>query len=371
MAFRWMPKALALALVTILAACPNANQGVPGIPTAQVLVDGVNVTVNGQPAQNGQRLNSGWNVDTDQGGSALVLFSDGTRVQIAEGSDPVRFSWRDGRVLTIQFDDATIEAESGSSFSVFDTIGRIAEFFSFSRFAVEEVYPQYFRVDLWNGSIRFKSQEARNIGGGEYALIRPGQRAVVGRTSPARRQELRDKFDRWQFSRFPTRPPEVQRIRVPRVTGMTYERARAVLNAAGFEIQTLSRPSSRAIVFTQAPVAGAVVRTGTDVFLTFRTAGTGQSSGHSGSSGTGTTGSGSSTSGTLTTTPVTTVVVPKLTGSSLSQARAYLERSGLSLGRLSPSDPSSRMVVVDQSPAAGRRVPKGTRVDLKMTTIIR
>jgi hypothetical protein len=370
MAFRWMRKGLALALVTLLAACPPPNTGVPGIPTAQVLVDGVNVTVNGQAISNGARLRSGWSVDTGAGGSALVLFSDNTRVQIAEGSDPVRFSWQDGRTLRLEFDDATIEAQSGSSFSVFDTIGRIAEFFSFSSFAVEEVYPQYFRVDLWNGQIRFKSAEARNIGGGEYALIRPGQRSRVGRTSAARRQELRARFDRWQFSSVPTRLPEVQRTRVPRVTGMTYAQARGVLKEAGFDVFTLTRPSNRAVVLTQTPVAGAVVRTGTDVVLTFRTVGTGQTPGNTGSSGTGSTGSGSSTTGTLSTTPATTVVVPRLTGSSLSQARAYLERSGLRLGRLSPSDPSSRMVVVEQSPAAGRRVERGTRVSIRMQAVI-
>jgi beta-lactam-binding protein with PASTA domain len=62
--------------------------------------------------------------------------------------------------------------------------------------------------------------------------------------------------------------------------------------------------------------------------------------------------------------PQPKVAVPEVTGRTLREAEALLEKADLSVGRIEPSDAPLRSRVLKQSPAAGAQAEPGTAVDL-------
>ena len=71
------------------------------------------------------------------------------------------------------------------------------------------------------------------------------------------------------------------------------------------------------------------------------------------------------------TTPAAKCTVPKLAGKSLPKARRLLSKAGCKLGKVKrPAKPRNRrlrpLIVASQSPRAGRKVAKGTKVALRL-----
>jgi hypothetical protein len=180
----------------------GVRDAAPTAPISATLrTAGPGVTVNGEPAADGRAVASGDRVATAAGTSALVSFSDGTTVQLDEGSDEVALSW-DGDQLSMAFDDTAAKVEKGEGFEVVNVVGKMASFFSWSRFSVEEAFPESFRVDLFEGNAKFVAPpEAADlsIGGGQYFLLEEGEKPVVGQLFKSEERRVCDRFERWGF----------------------------------------------------------------------------------------------------------------------------------------------------------------------------
>lgn len=126
---------------------------------------------------------------------------------------------------------------------------------------------------------------------------------------------------------------------VPSVIGMSREQALTALEVAGFEANEVSERASnepRGAVIDSKPRPGAQVAVPSPVLLVI-------------SAG------------------PTTVVVPDVVGRPLSDATQFLRQVGLTIGDVrGPGGltPEPSATVLSQSPAAGREVPAGTRVDM-------
>lgn len=174
----------------------NADQSVGPI----LKVTGPGVLVNGGPGTDGQMIAYGDSIATGPGVSAMLDFGEGTVIQLDENSDPVRLTWREERIQ-LEIDDAAIRATKGDRFNVFDLIGRLADFFSWSEFIVVEDFPRSYRVDLIQGRMKI----VRPAGGPDgFRELTPGQffeilegESRVGKTSRSERRNLNERFDRW------------------------------------------------------------------------------------------------------------------------------------------------------------------------------
>jgi len=320
---------------SLLIACqppPGSGGGPGGGPagiTATVRTDGETVRVDGRPASYGQRIRRGARVATGPGSSALVLFSDGTTVQLDAFSDPVRFDWA-GDTLRLSMDDAAMEVRKGSGFSIVRVIGALAEFFSFSHFVAEERRTAFFRADLFSGRMQLtRPVQGPQQRGGEFFEVRPGlAEPRFGRTSPRRARALRQRFDRWDFAR-------IERVPVPRLAELSLAEAERRLDRAGLRLGAVRGPRQgpRRVV-RQDPPPGQRVQPGTRVDVSVRG-------------------------------KVVLIETPNLLRKSLAQARADIGRAGLRLGRLSGATSGERFVI-GQTPRPGARVRAGSRVDLRL-----
>jgi len=325
-----------LAAMILLAACePIPGQGpgqgpgtAPGI-SATLRIDGDTVQVSGRPAVYGEQIRQGDWVSTGPGSSALIRFSDGTAIQLDERTDPVHFEWFGDR-LRLRMDDGAVRADKGSGFSFIDVIGRLADFFSWSSFVVEERRTRFFRVDLFSGRMQLTRPVTGPVqGGGEYFVVyRDRAEVEYGRTAPRLRAELERRFDRWTFTR-------VERIRVPSVIDMELREAMSTLERAGLQPGSVSGPTrGRARVVAQAPGPRQLVTSGTRVDLTVRA-------------------------------EVSDVRVPNVVRMDLREAQATLEKQGLGIGALTGALRGDRYVV-GQRPSAGTTIQRGGRVDLEL-----
>ncbi len=128
-----------------------------------------------------------------------------------------------------------------------------------------------------------------------------------------------------------------QTVNVPKVIGVSLERARAVLDSIGFEpVQADTRMDPRmpiGTVVAQNPEANAVVKHGRRVYLTI-------SGGEA------------------------VVVVPALRGRSERDAKFALERTGLIFGKITyaTSESYPENTIIDQTVPAGKKIPKGSMV---------
>lgn len=193
-------------VMTFLSAC--ATEVVDG-PRQQrvaavVLTSGPGVLMNGRPVVNGTLLRRGMTVTTLPGSSICVQFSNGAEVQLGEGSDPVTISWTSTE-LTVHLDDALLKVDSGSEedgFSLIKLVGKLARTFVFSTAYVEEDAELAFRADLIEGEMQLREPLAGpRQQAGEYALVTPAGGIEFGTTSAERLAFLRERFERWEFTR--------------------------------------------------------------------------------------------------------------------------------------------------------------------------
>lgn len=318
--------------VLLLAACepiPGRGPGTAPTISATLLTDGAAVRLSGRPARYGERIQQGDWVSTGAGSSALVRFSDGTTVQLDELTDPVYFEWAGDR-LRLRMDEGAVRADKGSGLSFIDVIGRLASFFSWSSFVVEERHTSFFRTDLFRGQMQLTRPVTGPVqDSGEYFVVYRGRAEVeYGRTSPRRRAELQQRFDRWNFKR-------VERIRVPNVVDMDLREAMNELRRAGLQPGRISGPTrGQARVVAQAPGRRQLVERGARINLTVRAV-------------------------------IDVVQVPNLVRMTLRRAQATIERQGLRIGSLTGARRGDRYVVA-QRPAAGTTVRRESRVDLEL-----
>ncbi|MEO8290653.1 MAG: Stk1 family PASTA domain-containing Ser/Thr kinase, partial [Gaiellaceae bacterium] len=125
---------------------------------------------------------------------------------------------------------------------------------------------------------------------------------------------------------------------VPNVIGMSEADARATLEQAGFEVQTLEAPSSdtpQGVVFDQSPDSGTDAPNGSTVTITV-------------SSGPNTT------------------TVPNVVGQQKETAQSNLEDAGFEVKvvNVAVSDPAQDNVVQDQDPQGGSQAEPGTKVTI-------
>ena len=125
---------------------------------------------------------------------------------------------------------------------------------------------------------------------------------------------------------------------VPALVGTNIAQARDKTAAAGFTLETLSRPSSRpaGIVVDQAPQAGAALEKNAQVVAVV-SAGQEQ------------------------------VTVPKLVGSTATAAEQLLTSQGLQATKKAVDSTKPNGIVVSQDPAEGTKVSKGTTVGLAVS----
>ena len=177
---------------------------------AILLTDGTGVVHDGRPAVSGARLDSGDWVRTDFAGSALVLFSDGTRVQIVDADAPVYLYWS-GRMLQIRIDNAAVEYVGGAILDFARIIGRLAGVFDKSRSITVEDRTRSFRHFLLAGRAEMIFPEPRRpILPGQYARVTPDGEVAILPTPDTLLRELRTRFDRWSFD-LPTSRPQAPR----------------------------------------------------------------------------------------------------------------------------------------------------------------
>jgi beta-lactam-binding protein with PASTA domain len=299
--------------------------GVPVI-SATLRIDGDTVRVNDRPAVYDQPIRQGDAVSTGAGSSALIRFSDGTSVQLDQQTDPIYFNWSGDR-LQLRMDDGAVKARKGGGFSIIEVIGRLADFFSWSHFVVEERRTHFFRADLFSGQMRLTRPTTGPVqAGGEYFLVQRGRTQVeYGRTLPSRAAEIQQRFDHWNFRR-------VEPTRVPNLIDLGLHEALQELERSGLSSGNIVGPTHGAVrVIAQSPEPGRLVDRGTPVDLTVRAV----------------------------------VRVPNLSRMSLQQARDTIEQQGLQLGRLSGAQSGERYVV-RQHPAPETAVEQGSRVDLEL-----
>lgn len=213
MSVRSLPHGLVLLVsaLLLLAACEPVRQ--PPAPSqqpelgARLLIDGDAVFVNGAPASYGRILRPGDTVTTGPGASALVRFSDGTTVQLDQNTDPV-FSWTQQQIQ-IQMAAGLIETTKGAVVQVIRIVNELAESFVRSRATFEVERGRYLRADLFSGELRLiRPQRGRVITPGRYVRVNADGSVAVGRTSPGRVAELRQRLDRWTFSRVDQPPAQ-------------------------------------------------------------------------------------------------------------------------------------------------------------------
>jgi serine/threonine-protein kinase len=126
---------------------------------------------------------------------------------------------------------------------------------------------------------------------------------------------------------------------VPSLVGMSAAQARDKASAAGFTLETLSRPAGQPAgqVIDQAPQAGAGLESGAQVMAVV-SAGQQQ------------------------------VSVPKLIGSTQTAAEQLLESQGLQASPRNVDSTKAKGIVVAQDPPEGTKVVKGTSVGLAVST---
>jgi eukaryotic-like serine/threonine-protein kinase len=131
---------------------------------------------------------------------------------------------------------------------------------------------------------------------------------------------------------------EARRVQIPPLAGGTAEAATAQLQAAGLRVGTTTEQPSdlaKGLVISSSPAAGTDTAPGTAVDL-------------------------------MVSHGPEEIEVPDLTHKGVSKARKMLQDAGLAVGttRYDYDEDYGGNVVLRQNPAAGTRVPKGTKVDL-------
>lgn len=331
---RFRPAALVgpLALM-LLSACEPVQNGGPSPAvdrqiTATLLTAGDGVRVNGRQPVPGQPVRIGDRITTGRDSTALVRFSDRTEVQIIDAVDPVRIEWS-GDTLVLRVDDAAVEVEKGFLFRIIEVIGALAHSFHESSFIVEEQRRRFFRIDLFEGRVRFvRPRTGQVLAPGQYAAVTPNGRVEYGRTSPRYERGLRARFDRWDFTR-------VQRIRMPNLLERSLDDALAEIERQGLRQGRIQGTRDRnSYVADQTPRPNAAVARGDRVDLVLRSR-------------------------------VTTVRVPDVRKLSEAEARRRIEAAGLEVGRVTGARRGERYVVA-QEPRANADVRLPARVDLML-----
>lgn len=188
----------ALPLLLLLSACTMPSE--PGSITAELLIDGDNVRVNGEPANFGQRIRQGDLVTTGPASAARLQFSDGTRVHLDQNTDPI-FNWSVQR-LRIDMQIGLVAIIKGRVIAVVEVIDAVAELFARSRAAIEHFPDGTFRVDLFEGSVQLtRPAGQRPLAPGEFFSVTSDGEVNFGVTSRARLEELNRRIDKaWDFS---------------------------------------------------------------------------------------------------------------------------------------------------------------------------
>ncbi|WP_020681224.1 hypothetical protein [Marinobacterium rhizophilum] len=192
--------ALLCTLLLISACAPLEPYGGDRRITATLLTAGEDVRINGRNAVNGEAIRSGDWITTGTRSSAMVEFSGNTSVQIIDADVPVYLNWNADE-LTIRMDDGAVDVDKGDKdFSLIKMIGRLAEFFSWSRFIAEEQRVRFFRIDLLFGRMQMlRPRQDVVLAPGQYSLVTTDRQVEVGQTSPQWLRAMRSRFDRWKF----------------------------------------------------------------------------------------------------------------------------------------------------------------------------
>ena len=190
-----LPAAVLALLLLLVAACAPLPGGEA---TATLLTAGEGVSHNGRPATSGERLNPGDWVRTGYAGAALIRFSDGSTVRIAEAEEPVHLEWVGAR-LTIRTRGTLIETITGSIIKAVSMITDLAEVFNSSSF-ITVLEDRTFRHFLLEGRAELvRPQPGRLILPGQYALVGPSGEVAVRPIPPEALRDLRRRLDRWTF----------------------------------------------------------------------------------------------------------------------------------------------------------------------------
>jgi beta-lactam-binding protein with PASTA domain len=125
-------------------------------------------------------------------------------------------------------------------------------------------------------------------------------------------------------------------VTVPDVIGSSLEQARSLIAQAKLALGKIHPPGATGVVISQEPKAESQVAPDTAVDLEVRPAEQ----------------------------PPPLISVPNVLQLSLAAARKVIIETGLTIGTVKPSEAADESIVIDQSPAAGRDVERGSAVDL-------
>ncbi len=190
-----MPGSVRLAaLISLLfiSACQTAS----GPPTARLSAIGPEVRVNGAAARNGMSIEQGDRIGTGKDSSARIVWSDGTRLQLDESSDPL-VKW-DGSVLFVNV---------GYGWFLFDTgqmdvriVNELADVVAHSRGAIHVLPGSRFDVYLLSGAIDLNRPQGQGLTSGQKLSIGRNGSLTYGTITPAERAAIEQRFGRWTFA---------------------------------------------------------------------------------------------------------------------------------------------------------------------------
>ena len=191
----------------LLAGCDPGRIGHGQPPVATLTKSGPFVRVNGRPAPAGIAIRPGDHVATGEFSSALIVWKDGTTVQLDEDTDPL-FEWDgeppDTLVINIGFgviqvDTVNHKVRVGNAF---------AEVAAGSTFVVSVEQGGPFSACLFDGHLALVKPAGRALGAGECANVSPGLAVSYSTLTPAARQRLESRFTRFNVGQVPDQPSE-------------------------------------------------------------------------------------------------------------------------------------------------------------------
>jgi len=189
--------ALTLTAALLLAAsCGPGGIGHSQAPVATLAKSGPFVRVNGRPAPAGIAIRPGDHVATGEFSSALIVWKDGTSVQLDEDTDPL-FAW-DGEPPD------TLVINIGFGLIRVDTVKRkvrvsnaFAEVAAGSTFTVSAEQGGPFSACLFHGHLQLVKPAGRALGVGECATVSPDLAVSYTPLTQAAQQRLEHRFSRF------------------------------------------------------------------------------------------------------------------------------------------------------------------------------
>lgn len=191
---------LSLAATLLLAACDLAQVATSRPPVAELTKSGPFVRVNGRPAPAGIAIRSGDHVATGEFSSALIVWKDGTTVQLDENTDPI-FDWPedppppDTLVINIGFglikyNSTRRTVRVSNAFATFAS--------SSTSFIVRAEQDGPISACLYEGDLRLVRPPGRALRNDECATVSPGLAVTYSPLTPVLRRSIDERFDRFR-----------------------------------------------------------------------------------------------------------------------------------------------------------------------------